>query len=506
MFLEKHLATFLALLVIPMRTQSTNLTVESIDSVDWETDFSWTSKVDGAGGGKIDLSMEWTCYVNYNSFPLRVHCTGDFMVGYEEYVDASMSTQFGAQLRWEQLKGIETYPELDFYFAFTSPEISWDWGDILGSQTYIESETFPSENGYYAYTIEMVESPVVREGNSWEITACATLFADLISEEAALSSPQLAIIDAVAESGKLSGSDFCVTIIVEPTGRKSIDLGVETTIYALDETRVDWDDIPGWLGNLYTLVQCPAIEDWSFENECASPRGSFEYLRELITGMDSGYSQEVNIPELIQDFIDQQKEFWENVLDLDDDDEDYQRYLKTSSNAGPLLTADGKIHLGKEVTSLSAGEFFGIVLSIIIVLLIISVSIYYKTQGKELRIPSWCYCSLCKDIRIHERCNCSYCKEVSIARWCGCLSYSKSETSEGAQRGHVAKMRTMYETRSTTSNKIPPSLGGLEARKSSFVMPKLTSKTTRTSTPGEKEGIKKGNVSTAIARFEKTTI
>jgi len=495
----EQIAIYLALLLVPLRTQSTsNLTVESIDSVDWETDFSWTSKVDGAGGGKIDLSMDWTCYVNYNSFPLRIHCTGDFMIGYEEYIDARMSADFGAQLRWEQLQDIETYPTLDFYLAFTSPEVAWDW-DVLGSQVYIESKTFPDENRYYAYTIVMEKSPVVRVGNSWEITACATLFADLISEEAALSNPQLAVIDAVAESGQLSGSDFCVTVIVEPTGRKSVDLGVVTTIYALDETRVDWGDTPGWLEALYTLVQCPAVEDWSFQNECASPRGSFEYLRELITGMDSGYSKEVNIPELIQDFIDQQREFWENVLDRDDDDEDYQKYLKTLANAGPLLTADGKIHLGREdAASLSAGAIFGIVFSILIVLMMIAVPIYYRKKGKELRIPSWCFCSSCNDIRISERCNCSYCKKVSI---CTCLS--PSDTPEGAQKGHVTKMRTMYESKSATSKKVPPPIGKLETRKSSFMMPAIAPKITRTSTPGEREGIKKGNVGSAIAMFEK---
>lgn len=341
------------------KSQATNLTIQSIDSVDWDANFSWSTQIDG-DADKIEMSIDFECYVNYNNFPLRIHCTGDLDVGYEDKLDAKMSVQFGAEIRWEQLENIETEPAVDFYFAFTSPEVSWDW-DILGKMTYISSKAYPSTDGYYVKTVELDESVIVRDGKSWEVNVCATLFGDLISNKAAISNVELAAIKAVAESGELSGSDLCIKMVVTPQGKKSVDLAFLAEVFALDETRIDWDNIPSWLEGMYTVVQCPSIEDWKFKNECASPEGTFEYLRELITGMDSGYSKEIDITSLISEFIEEQKEKWENVVDIDKNDPDYQRYLKTSENAGPLLTSTGSIRLGpQEDESLSLGAIIGI--------------------------------------------------------------------------------------------------------------------------------------------------
>jgi len=432
---------------------ATNLTIQSIDSVDWDSDFSWSSKI--GDDEKIGMSIDFTCYVNYNSFPLRIHCTGDIGVGYEEYLDAKMTVQFGTEVRWEQLENIETEPEVDFYFAFTSPEVSWDW-EILGPLTYIYSEAFPSTDGYYVKTVKLQESVIVREGKSWEITVCATLFGDLISDKAAVSNVELAAIKAVAESGELSGSDLCLKMVVTPTGKKTVELDLLAEVYALEETRIDWNNIPSWLEDAYLVVQCPSV--WKWENECKTPKGTFEYLRELITGMDSGYNKEIDIPSLISDFLVEQKEFWDNKVDVDKNDPDYQRYVKTTKNAGPLLTHTGNIRLGPlEEKILSLGEIIAIGLSSIIILGFITGMFYkHKTDG-ECRNPITCCHGDEKDesypqgyverIRAQFEAKGNY-KEPLIADTTFC------RINPGIQAGSVARTVKMFEGKKLKYNSL----------------------------------------------------
>jgi len=403
--MELLLALFLT------KSLATNLTIQSIDSVDWDTDFSWSSKL--GEGEKIEMSIDFTCYVNYNSFPLRIHCTGDLGVGYEENLDAKMTVQFGTEIRWEQLENIETTPEVDFYFAFTSPEVSWDWAD-LGSITYIHSEAFPSKDGYYVKTVPLEESIVVRQGKSWDISVCATEFGDLIPNSAAVASVELAAIKAVAESGEYSGSDLCITMVVSPAGKKTVELDLLAEVYALDETRIDWDNIPESLEVSYGLVQCPSIDDWKFKNKCATPEGTFEYLRELITGMDSGYHNEIDIPSLISEFLVEQKEIWEQVSDLNTSDPDYRRWVKTTQNAGPLITHTGSIRLGPlEEDILSLGEILAIGISATVILGFITWMIWIWKTGRKFSNPIYC-------------CN-------------------AAEKDESVPQGHVARMRANYE-------------------------------------------------------------
>jgi len=390
---------------------ATNLTIQSVDSVDWDANFSWSTNLSG-DDKKVEMSIDFTCYVNYNSFPLRIHCTGDVEVGYEDNLDAKITVQFGAEIRWDQLENIETEPALDFYFAFTSPEVSWDWG--IGKITYIDSKAYPSTDGYYVQTVNLHESVIVRDGKSWEVNVCATLFGDLISNKEAVSNVELAAIKAVAESGELSGSDLCIKMVVTPKGKKGVDLDFLAEVYALDETRINWDKIPTSLELLYSAVQCPSIDHWKYKNECETSEGTFEWLRDLITGMDSGYHKEIDIPALIADFIEEQKEYWEKVVDPDKNDPDYKRYLQTSKNAGPLLTSTGSIRLSpQEDPILSLVEIIGIAVGSTVLLGVIVWMIYTKSKHGKLRNPIYC-------------CN-------------------AAEEDEACPQGYVDRMRAQYE-------------------------------------------------------------
>jgi len=400
----------LLLALLLTNSLATNLTIESIDSVHWDANFSWSSQL--GEGEKIEMSIEFTCYVNYNSFPLRIHCTGDLGVGYEEYLDAKMTVQFGTEIRWEQLQNIKTEPEVDFYFAFTSPEVSWDWGDVLGSITYIYSEAFPSTNGYYVKTVPLKEHFVEREGSSWDFSVCATDFGDLISDTAAVSSVELAAIKAVAESGEWSGSDLCITLVVIPAGKKTVELDLKAEVYVLDETRIDWDNIPESLKVTYGFVQCPDI--WHFSNECSTPEGTFEYLRELITGMDSGYTNEIDIPELISEYLVEERKKWEGSK-VDKTDPDYQRWAQATNNAGPLLTHTGKIRLGPLEDELPLGEILAIGISSTFILGFITWIIYIWKTGRKFSNPIYC-----------------------------CNAAEKDETQSQAQ-GHVSRMCRTFE-------------------------------------------------------------
>jgi len=339
----------------------TSANITSFGDLQWDRTYYFSkllANISHAGSGvsaNVAVLNTSRCSVGYTNFPVASHCRFDIgavidveevpihptLREYNDWLDKiassnsgglRMSVEVGAEFVEQNWRDLAANPDFYIYFAVVSPEITW--GDGANEVSLVRSKRFPENEGdfyvtYFNTSIIGVDFPLEVD------TICGAEFSERFDDTA---------VKAVVNALHMSGSDTCVTIIVDinnATGQIAFDYRVETVM--LDFEEVVWDDFDSFTKNAWTHLQTFFDFSW-FDKLDDTADQVFTQLREtLFPGSTDKITTQFTLSEATND-----------AFVTDEDGNDVTEQFSGENRMSASLIIPFEDELNKELDSLMA--------------------------------------------------------------------------------------------------------------------------------------------------------